>query len=190
MFNIVGCSLDYTTQRKSERKISLYHAPFTQHTQWTDSRGCAHQPRPKKTRMNEAEKYNNYWFIIINLNVSVGRFRDKRHATTSSTTKNKKAHIKMSIKWFNILPQRSKASYMHRLNYTSYIFTSFIKTNTECPLTVSRQNERRSLRNDSVRPVMCVFFFFPRALSPAHFTTNRVNHHQVRVRSRPPNSSV
>lgn len=144
----------------SERE-KYHYITHRSHKHTMDEFAQLRSPTQKKARMNEAEKYNNYWFIIINLNVSVGRFRDKRHATTtSSTTKNKKAHIKMSIKWFNILPQRSKASYMHWLNYTSYIFTSFIKTNTECPLTVPRQNERQSLRNDSVRPVMCVFFFF------------------------------
>lgn len=105
------------TKNKNKRNIYYITQPFTHFV------NSQLRTRQNKKKMNEAEKYNNYWFIIINLNVSA-RCRDKRHATM----KNKKAHIKMSIKWFNILPQRwysGPLSYMHWLNYTSYIFTFY-----------------------------------------------------------------
>lgn len=93
--NFIGCSLDCS----KKYDYIMHHSHNMRMTVKSYSRcTCTVTERS----MNEAEKYYNYWFIVINLNVSAF-FRDKRHAMT---TRNKKAHIKMSIKRFNILPQR------------------------------------------------------------------------------------
>lgn len=71
VFNIVGCSLDYTTERKSERKIPLYHAPFT-HKHTMDEFAQLRSPTQRRKKKRGWMKLKN--IIITDLLLLIWMF--------------------------------------------------------------------------------------------------------------------